>query len=50
MRELEFELGYLVILQGYLRVKEQRGKEKELRCWLMIEGGKRTLLEASGYA
>lgn len=51
MRELEFELGYLVVLQGYLRVKEQREKKVELRCWLMIEGGgKRTLLEASGYA
>lgn len=39
MRELEFELGYLVVLQGYLRVKEQREKKVELRCWLMIEGG-----------
>lgn len=39
MRKLEFELGYLVVLQGYLRVKEQREKKVELRCWLMIEGG-----------
>ena len=39
MRELEFELGCLVVLQGYLRVKEQREKKVELRCWLMIEGG-----------
>jgi len=50
MRELEFELGYLVVLQGYLRVKAQRGKEKSFVAGKWWRKEKRMSLEALEYA